>query len=358
MITEFLKSKDLNLSLEHYGEVVVVAATGAGKTSMLLDFFTNEEMSILYLSPLRALAEECFFRVENDVGARFTIRLNNQKSHGKFLEDLKKGKKRFAVATVESLADGFLEEIAKLKEKLVVVIDEIHLFFHWGNDFRPFLLEKYFEVKELRLRLLTLTATLSNDQKECYFLHEKLINENALIINLGNYELKTNPKKIHYFSPLQKKIIVKTFYRKLFHKKNQETIIVFVAFRNEVYEMTDRLVRLGFLALGCVSGEVDNFRNALKTCEQNQKNVDVIVSTTCLSHGVNLPKLSSVFLFYPIQHRDFWIQMIGRAGRRGEEFEVYEMNGYNEAGKPRKKIDLKIMCFKNQLRTGLIDIWH
>lgn len=357
MLSDLMLTSKIDILLTTYREIMLIAPTGAGKTTMLLEIFENTDNSILFLSPLRALADEVFERTQQKFGGRNVKRIQGEESFELLVRDLEKNKKRFAVATVEHIKNGYLEHLNELTSKLIVVIDEVHLFFHWGNDFRPHLLDCYYEIRFFNMNLLSLTATLSPEQAECYQDYCNLCGESTLIINLGNYGLKKNPEKIHYYHDGQKKLIYRDLWRRLKTKNENETIMVFVAFRKEVDDLIDRFRRHGYCAIGCVSGEVDVFKKTLQSITDNKENLDVIVATTCLSHGVNLPMLSAVFLLYPIQHRDFWVQMIGRAGRRGETFEVYEMNGYDAGGFRRKKTELKICSIKNQLKHGFLDWW-
>ena len=357
MLSEKLNINDLTLMHDFYSEILLVAPTGAGKTSLLIDYFQQNNKSILYVSPLRALADECFIRLQDEFGSKRVLRLNDRKNIELCLDKIKNDQKIFAIGTVENFPDGFFEALQALEKDLLVVFDEIHLFFHWGEGFRPVLLERYYEVKFFEFKVLSLTATFSKDHLEVYEQYAKMIGLKTISLDLGNYGLKKNPQKINYYHQSQKKLLMKSFWRKLYNKKIDETIMVFVAYRNEVDDLISLLRKSGFRSLGCVSGEVANFKKELDYHKGNELKIDVIVATTCLSHGVNLPALNSVFLLYPIQHRDFWIQMVGRAGRRGEEFEVYEMNGFNEQGQLRKKNTLRVLALKNMMKNTILELW-
>jgi superfamily II DNA or RNA helicase len=52
---------------------------------------------------------------------------------------------------------------------------------------------------------------------------------------------------------------------------------------------------------------------------------DYIISTTVLSHGVNLPDISKIYFLYVVENLDFWIQMTARGGRRGERYQVFAL---------------------------------
>ena len=68
---------------------------------------------------------------------------------------------------------------------------------------------------------------------------------------------------------------------------------------------------------------------------KNSPNVrlDLIVATTAISHGVNLPEIHRIYFAYPFKNRDFWIQMVGRGGRKGECFQVHTMDFEPECGR-------------------------
>lgn len=343
--------------LEDYQEIFFIAPTGAGKTSLILEFFTSNHYHIFYLSPLRALADELEERVTNDLSKGVSRRGYKQDDFSDFIERINVGKKTFFISTVEMIPDGFLEEMQQHQQKIVVVVDEIHLFFHWGEEFRPILLERLYEIKNYQYKQISLTATFSKEQYDRLVLDHHFSNEAVLILDVGNYGLKKDPNAVHFFSPSQKQILEKKFWITVKNKKPQQTILVFLQFRREVDMFVERLQRLGFSAIGCVSGEVEHFRQELRSIMSEGHQPDVIVATTCLSHGVNLPKLSHIFLFYPIAHRDFWIQMVGRGGRRGEDFKVFEMNGYDQKGKLKRKWRKQIECLKNIAEKPFVDLW-
>ncbi len=339
-------------------DTTLVAPTGHGKTTFLLEVFDQRDFSMVYLSPLRALAEEFYERALNEFGKDRVVFAKKVEDFQKYVHQNHQ-RNRMLVCTIESVPFGFLEELAlTLKESILVVFDEVHLFHHWGETFRPVLLDRFYEVKFLEFRTLSLTATLNQAIKEHFQLESDLSGQDSLIIDLGNYGLKTDPEKVYYFQPNQKKVMEKTLWYELHGKSKSETFLVFVAYRYEVDELCEYYQRRGFRVLGCVSGEVESFRKNLIEFMHSEDSdslgtVDLIVSTSCLSHGVNLPPLSRVFLFYPVPHRDFWIQMVGRGGRRGEKFQVYEMNGYNTHGKKKKNSELWWQGAKNHLLSVL-----
>ncbi len=346
-----LNTTDFKNIVEAFDETILVSPTGSGKTSFLINFFLENDYSLIYLSPLRALADELEVRLREELGDKSVIRGKKTEDFQLGIEFLKKNKKLFFVATVESVPNEFFAEVDH--RKAIICIDEVHLFYHWGESFRPLLMEKIYEIKNYELPIIGLTATLSKEfifqiELDCLFGGLK-----SIVISLGNYGLCKKPAKIHYYHESQKEYAYKNLMSAI--KKSKDTVLVFCKFRNEVDDMVERFQRLDILTLGCVSGEVERFRQDLKKLTEGKHVPKVIVATTCLSHGVNLPKLSHVFILYPVQHRDFWIQMTGRAGRKGEEFEVHEMNGYNEKALRKKSFDLKAEAIRHTVKFLMKD---
>jgi type I site-specific restriction endonuclease len=83
-------------------------------------------------------------------------------------------------------------------------------------------------------------------------------------------------------------------------------------------QLEKKLSELSFSYVSCIGGEAKFMANKLKLMPAP----DFIISTTVLSHGVNLPQIAKVYFLYKVNNLDFWLQMVARGGRRGERFEV------------------------------------
>lgn len=102
--------------------------------------------------------------------------------------------------------------------------------------------------------------------------------------------------------------------------------LVFCKYRNEVVELTQLFNKVGIKSLGCVGGETGKFQVELAKCSD----LKIIFATSALSHGVNLPSIAEVYLTYKVSCIDFWIQMVGRGGRKGEQFQLHTMEMYGD----------------------------
>lgn len=324
---------------------LLTAPVAAGKTRMVVEFYRESDFKVIFVSPLRALANEVFIKLSqterhiylagggHDLEASFT--------------DFLQARKGLLVATMELLSEDFLEACGEQKEKILFILDEFHLFYHWGEDFRPVLHDRFLAILDTQAPVLGITATMSEE------LMTKLQNDLSyhepiwFFLDFGNHKLHREPKKIHYFHTMKPAIFNRAFWRELRTKENGEVFLLFCSYRSEVDELVARARRMGLRALGCVGGEVETF---LKELQQHEGKVDVIFSTTTLSHGVNLPEIKKVFINYEVKNYDFWLQMIGRGGRLGAEYEVYTFDTFH-AGKKEK-----FKSFAANLLTDFIGI--
>ena len=318
---------------------LLTAPIASGKTRMVVEFYRDHDFKIIYLSPLRALANEVYFNLEK----------NNEKniylSGGNFalqdcLEGFIKAKKSFLITTAELLSEEFVEELYKLEEKVLFVIDEFHLFYYWGHSFRPVLHEKLLAILNFYFPILAVTATM--DESVMNQMKSDLLYYQDFWIHLdyGNHKLHRKPQDLVSFHGLKPQYIQKAFWRELRQKNDKAIFLYFCAYRSQVDELVARANRLGFKALGCVGGEVDNF---LLSVKDNEGKIDCIFSTTTLSHGVNLPEIKKVFIDYEIKNYDFWLQMIGRGGRQGSDYQVYSYDLFHKSKKDILKDKTRIL---------------
>ena len=318
---------------------LLTAPVASGKTRMVVEFYREEDFKIIYLSPLRALANEVYSNLKKREEKNIFL------SGGEMpLEDCLKGfmaaKKAFLISTMELLSEEFIEELHHQNQKVLFVIDEFHLFYYWGNDFRPVLHDRFLAILNFYFPVLAVTATMSEEVMN--FLKKDLEYYQDFWIHLdyGNHGLHRKPQKQVSFYGMKPGYIQKAFWRELRQKEKKHIFLYFCAYRSQVDELVVRAKRLGFKSLGCVGGEVERF---LKDVEESNGEIDCIFSTTTLSHGVNLPEIKKVFIDYEVKNYDFWLQMIGRGGRQGSEYEIYTSDQFHTTKKERFKHKAKIL---------------
>ncbi|MBY0518302.1 MAG: hypothetical protein K2P81_15435 [Bacteriovoracaceae bacterium] len=260
---------------------LLIAPPAWGKTRLFRQWCENEAERFLYISPLRALAEE-----------------------------VKSLNSKIWVVLPEEILNLNWEEMARAKPNLVVIWDEIHLVPEWGLTFRHAMMESWYGFCLSGLAGVGLTATYN--KSTCDFLIESL-NQNyshLLIGDAGNFKFKNPPAK---WCVGKKRNI-----EKLIEEKLSGRTLIFCESRNEV-DQWHRKLSHQFRVWPCKGGETKIFREKLK----HESPPDIIVATSCLSHGINLPQLERVILLS--ESFPDWLnhQMRTRAGRRGESYEIW-----------------------------------
>lgn len=285
---------------------LLIAPTGWGKTTLIFDIMKSSRKKIVFYSPLKALSEEFHLRCAQE-GLRSWL----PKSRQELEKDFDHFDFEILILTYEKITANILGKL--IDSDYLHILDEIHLNEIWGQSFRPILKEFVEIYLHYKLNCLFLSATVSNE----HISELKKINSDLLILKIDNYRLKKSPQRVY-------KVLKKYQAVCLIPKIHQKRTLIFCKYRHEVKSLGDYYRSLGYQVLTCISGEVEKFRRDLLEVDS-----DMIIATSCLSHGVNLPKLDNVFILYPVKNKEMWVQMIGRAGRRGEEFNVYQMDNFS-----------------------------
>lgn len=320
---------------------LLTAPVAAGKTRLVMDFYRKNQYKVIFVSPLRALANEVYKKLSNE--EKNILILGGEKSQEEAMINFISARKALLVATMELLTEDFLEACLEQHEKILFILDEFHLFYHWGDSFRPILHDRWLAILDTQSPVLGITATMGQELlarlKDDLAYH----NETWIYIDYGNQKLYRSPQKIHCFYQMKSQVFNRAMWRELRLKNDNDVYLVFCSYRSEVDELVARSSRMGLKTLGCVGGEVDVF---LKELEATEGKIDCIFSTTTLSHGVNLPEIKKVFINYEVKNYDFWLQMIGRGGRRGGDYEVYTFDPFHTD---------KAQLMKNRLANYLSD---
>lgn len=285
--------KEINTVLDNNYNCLLIAPTGWGKTTLLLDLIRDSNKKWVYLSPLRALCDEFALRAKS-IDSSFCPRSKKE------LREIEKFK--LMTLTPELCSDDLIFD-----KDIVWVFDEFHLFYYWGESFRRTIVDLYEVIKKFERSCLLLSATISDE----VFTYWKRDNLKSLCINLGNQRIKKEPFKRIYMKDF--------FLSELECIQGKNPTLVFFKYRREVKKYEKELVDLGYKVVIGLGGESHLFNERISQIPD----VEFILGTSALSHGVNLPKISNILITYKVKNLDMWTQMVGRAGRRGEEFKLY-----------------------------------
>lgn len=319
---------DLALSLKTFTSressfTLFLAPPAWGKTSILLKVFTlNQELGshYVFVSPLRALAIEFYKRMKSE-GYRSVFIVNTISDMKEKQSEFLKGERGFIILTPETMGNDFLDIVSSMKNKPIFIFDEFHLYYYWGEGFRPLLWEICMGVANSGASILGLSATMEDIILKKWKSDFSLGMKENILIDLGNQKLLNKPVKVINFNCFDSRFVTRQLINDL-KQKESGTFLLFCKYRREVDQWIDYFQRSNVLSLGCKGGEVAVFIDNLEKIKIPR----VIVSTSALSHGVNLPVIRKVYINYPVRNIDFWNQMVGRGGRNGDPFEVYQMD--------------------------------
>ncbi|MFN8371011.1 MAG: DEAD/DEAH box helicase [Bacteriovoracaceae bacterium] len=293
--------------------VFFIAPPAYGKTYKLIRLIeeSSSDEIFIYVSPLRALADEFSEKFRIDFKLKNIRSFKEQRSKDKVFT-------KVYVITPELIDNNFLLMFSNVSTRFI--LDEFHLFSEWGKSFRPQMWDLIVDLLSHSFSLLLLSATLDQKLLDDFTSMVKHSSEYELFkLDLGNYQLKYRPEKIFHYSNCFQRFMLENIEYELYKKKK---ILVFCKYRNEVKSLEKKL-SLKWRVLTCVGGKTVEFVNNLKKYEP-----DVIISTVALSHGVNLPRIDTVFINYEVKQKNMLLQMIARGGREGNQYSIHIMDDF------------------------------
>ncbi|HAZ11908.1 MAG: hypothetical protein A2X86_07345 [Bdellovibrionales bacterium GWA2_49_15] len=328
--------------------LLLLAPIAAGKTSAILEMARQMHErgggAIVYLSPLRSLAND-FFRRCHETLHDLPIVIQAPKNVLEFNETDHRaafGGSEILIMTFEIFSGPRARKLMT-RSDAIFILDEFHLLYYWGFGFRPKLIETFFDLSHAHGPVIGLTATFDEALQSEWRDTANLGFTNVMFLNYGNHHFRFSPKRMTIFPafPAGRKMLEAVLWWKLYFKK-RERCLIFCRYREEVFQRVKLLQKLGFQALGMVGGQSSEFSEALAKCDGG---LQILVATTALSHGVNLPSIQNVFITYEVEAYDLWFQMVGRGGRDGGAFAVYSLPHPHSPRTPLK------------LRDKLYGIW-
>jgi superfamily II DNA helicase RecQ len=257
---------------------------------------------ILFLSPLRAIAEEMYLKVN-----AFNISCQFLQSHDE-LQDA-----QFYISTIELFQAHYLQQFSDLW----IVFDEFHLIYMW-ESFRPKLTDLWYELVLSSQPLILLSATIS---KECLarLQSEMNLNERELwALDYGNFKYKYLPKLNAL--PSERALLLSV----LLNQMRKQNALLFCPYRQQVKYFSQQLESFSVAHYHCVGGEAAQFSQQLLSHKAH-----LVLATSVLSHGVNLPVIKHVYFLQKTLQKELDLQMQTRGGRDGSGYNVYFILKYS-----------------------------
>lgn len=282
---------------------LLLAPPGWGKTHKILNLIKNSSAQFVFIFPLRALCQEVYISA---LKANISTLCLDGKPARKLYERLDY---QLIISTPE-MARGLNFE------NRIYLLDEFHLFYYWGEEFREAMLDFMEEHLKSSPPLILLSATIKSEFIQKIKTQFSSTYQEMLLWNFGNQVLKNQPRRV-YFSFSKALILQESLW-----SQSSGVSVIFCQYREEVQQVARLLRSYHKKVISCVGGEAKEF--SLKILKD--QNWDFIVATSVISHGVNLPQIRRIFFTFKVRELDMYLQMIGRGGRAGEPFDVYTMN--------------------------------
>lgn len=290
---------------------LLVAPPAWGKTRFLKDLYVVlQEKRVVYISPLRALAREVYGQWQGINSTLFYA--SSRQDLQAFTKNCRKWKNFFLIATPEVITENFWQELEE--KSCCFILDEFHLFYEWGAGFRPILQSFLVDLITSQHTVYGMSATISPKIiREIRFFYSDFFQKRYLF-NFGNFELLKKPHSTKLaLTPQALEILLLKVL-----SKGERGVLIFCQYRQQVNDYYKRLKRRKISVVKCRGGEVEKFTRDLA-----REKPQVIIATSVLSHGVNLPQIKHIFFFYREKREYMKIQMIARGGRQGEEYFLY-----------------------------------
>ncbi len=288
----------LSLFYENYDEkskdnYLIVAPTGSGKTHLAKSLIISARRIIVYISPLKALSREVYLDVVNK--RRGVVYVDSEA----YENDLRNFNGDVLLATYEKFDSAIRHRHRWLDEVSMVIIDEVHnvegdrgipveSIVAWAKHKGTPIIALSATLPRVEAYLKWLNAKLIKVDKRSVPLHECVaypfvlrcydndFNTELDVPNLSNSKLAVLLGVISYVNALNK------------------NCLVFVKSRASTEQLKNTLMKFGVKSEAYHSGlkhevkkkVVDDFRDG---------KVNVLISTTALGQGVNLPVFSTIF---------------------------------------------------------------
>lgn len=313
-------------SYAHGTSYLISAPTGSGKTHIAKYLLNEEDRIVVYVSPLKALSREVYRSVKRN--AKYV-------DSDVYEDDLRYFSSDALLTTYEKFDSAIRHNYPWLKEVSLVILDEIH---NVESDRGLPIEDIVLWAKHNSVPLVALSATIGNIEEYKSWLNAELVKIEKRRVPL--HECIAFPFLIRCYDDnriisIEKRglknvkldLLLGTLNYILSLNKNA---LVFVRSRNSAEILAETLRKFSIPALPYHSGLPFEIRD--KTVEQFTKGeVRVLVSTTALGQGVNLPVYATVFYDITLPDSDEkggfkgwrdltpseFKQIAGRAGRPG-----------------------------------------
>jgi ATP-dependent DNA helicase RecQ len=312
-------------------DTLALMPTGSGKslTYQLAGMLRPD--TTLVLSPLIALMKDQVDKLPAGVAPAATF-VNSSLTSDETADRLaaaSAGYKRLVYAAPERLRQrGFVDLLRSVGIGLVVV-DEAHCVSMWGHDFRPdylFIRHALAELGEPTLLGMTATATPETAREigDALGREPEIVRTTVVRPNL-RYEVEEVGNADDRVSAVVRRL----------EPLESGSAIVYARSRRSTEELARTLRGYGFRAEHYHAGLASEERTRVQDAFVSGR-AQTVVATTAFGMGIDKPDVRLVCLVnYPSSLEEF-TQMVGRAGRDGEQSDTLLLAGPADAGSLRR----------------------
>ena len=299
-----------------------VMPTGSGKSLCFqLPAILFPGLTVV-VSPLISLMEDQVLELkELGIVADYLNSSMNYEQYLGVIRRIKARETRLVYAAPETLLRP--ETILLLENALVdcLVIDEAHCISEWGHDFRP----EYRQLDKLRNRLpqavtLAITATATKRVREDIKQSLQIPDANEFVSSFNRENLLLS---------VVDKINGLTQTCEFLNDHKKQSGIIYCATRNQVDELTEYLVSLGYPILPYHAGMEDETRRENQYRFRYEDEI-IIVATIAFGMGINKSNVRFILHYDLPKNLENYYQQIGRAGRDGLPADCLTLFSYRD----------------------------
>lgn len=320
---------------ETNNNVLIATPTASGKTEAalfpiitLMKEHSEEHIQTLYISPLKALINDQFIRLENILEQS---EINVFRWHGDVNSSDKQKVLKYnniiLQITPESLESLFINHYDDLptifKNLKYIIIDEVHYFV---NNIRGIhlmsLITRLERLINHQIRKIGLSATIGNSDIAIEYLanFHKNYKKNTTILQIRQNKTKIAIQML--YNTIDSELDRDQYYHKIFNLINQKRTIVFANSKQKVEETAQylKLINEENHQPNYILVHHGNISKALRTeVETKMKNSETpitAVATMTLELGIDLGKLERVVQIDVPPSISSFVQRLGRTGRK------------------------------------------
>ena len=302
--------KPINTILDER-DTLVIAPTSFGKSLIYLIPALAQKTGItIVIEPLIALMHDQVQKLKKlDISAAYLDSTQTTAERKAVVDDLNSGCIKILYIAPERLESDILSLIEENNQIQIVVVDECHCVTTWGNTFRDAYLSirKHIDALQSRPVIVALSATAIPEDRPRIM--DLLSMCDAKIYEMSLYRSNLCFMKKHISGSTNRWKVL----RKTLKKYHQNTTIVFCN-TIETAEYVAKYLKNHY------PKDVAVYHSKSKKYEQEMLSgkKHIIVATSALSMGVDVPNVDLVIHFnMPLSVADYY-QMAGRAGREGQ----------------------------------------